>query len=267
VGGDIVLDDNLQTLSVSRIFETAVEKNYMNNIIGTTLLFMTRCVHVPREDPFDTGAGGRVFPVMEKESMTLMWSPSVEFEKNEGRMGVMPRSDVQKLYLVESLGVGAHGYVWLACTAGAKAVCVIKFPHPKNHSEGKFGEIEESKAAEAEKEVWDKVYPTELSRKVSVQMWRGRNVLVMPHLSQSVDRTDAKVEAAVDSVLNLFVEANVKHTDIKWANLGFYTKESVGLVAVLFDLASTETFEAEEWAVEDKNTWREQSKKKLFGRE
>jgi hypothetical protein len=144
---------------------------------------------------------------------------------------------------------------------------VIKFPHPKNHSEGKFGEIEESKAAEAEKEVWDKVYPTELSRKVSVQMWRGRNVLVMPHLSQSVDRTDAKVEAAVDSVLNLFVEANVKHTDIKWANLGFYTKESVGLVAVLFDLASTETFEAEEWAVEDKNTWREQSKKKLFGRE
>ncbi len=90
---------------------------------------------------------------------------------------------------------------------------------------------------------------------------------MIPHLSQSVDRTDAKVEAAVDSVLNLFVKANVKHTDIKWANLGFYTKESVGLVAVLFDLARTETFEEEEWTAEDKNTWREQSKKKLFGGE
>ena len=254
--GSVARDTTARELSASRIYRS-VEGSLTNHALATALLMMTQCQLKPRPDPFDTGPGGRIFQIITRDSTEFLWSAALQFEDHsDTRMTTIPRPNVQNLLVVENLGSGADGAVVLACTQSSKAVCVIKFPHRGTKAGSLTTSDLRSALVAKEKKIWDMIYP-EFKDMVSVGRWRGEDALVMPHLSQAVDR-DEKAFSAIEATLDLFANKNVKHEDVRWANIGFYTNMERKLIAVLFDFAKIELpkdGETTAWPDTEKKRW------------
>ena len=209
-----------------------------------------------REDSFDT-EDGRIFQIIQREETAVLWSPEVHFGPDPNRLCTMPKMGEQLkfLYVVEDLGRGADGNVVLACTKEAKATCAIKFfyRHMNETVETRNMRVEKEKA------VWHKVYP-ELEKKVRVERWRGQDALVMPYLSQAVERDNDATRTAVQKTLKRYADNHIKHDDVRWANIGFYDQDGE-LAAVLFDCVRVT--EMPNWDQKDKENWVRECLEKL----
>lgn len=150
--------------------------------------------------------------------------------------GTLPARNTRQLFLLHDLRGGAHGRVWLACSASGK-VCVLKFAQNKTEA----GEKLLGKEAAIWKGVWN--------LPVSIGTWCGESALMMPFvLPCTKDQwNDPDIIAAVKkAVIHLAQHGHFKHNDLKWDHVGLYESQE-GLKAVLFDLADmSEITDAEE---------------------
>ncbi len=253
-----------RTLNTSAILTISEHYEILNDVIGTTLLAMAKNMSFDEIEPF--GADHPlVFPFINRNNGQIFWTKGMNLKKPKKLSSpICPIINSETIILVRNLGVGAHGYVWLAATESS-TLCVIKFKHLKDK------DIIKDKADEMriEKEhgCWNLVHE-ELG--VHTESWRGETAIVMPYFAQaslvhssrfrdSVEASDPETMRAVERELRHFVAQGVEHGDVKWGNIGFYSKGDE-LQAVLFDLAS-HTIRKANW--EGSEEWVQQSLKKL----
>ena len=152
-------------------------------------------------------------------------------------MGRFPRGNAQRLWLVDRVGKGRDGIAHLACTAGARAVCVVK---ERRARAGVAPLSSEDAKALLDKEQgnWRRVYGDDFSTRVA--QWNGTWTLMAPffsHVSPAL-RENERVRKAVKTVIKRFADKGVRHNDIAWRNICLYkTAEENDLRAVLIDLA------------------------------
>jgi hypothetical protein len=139
----------------------------------------------------------------------------------------MPTKRAKELFAVEDLGHGAEGRCWLVCSK-AGLVAVLKF----------FRTNDPEASARGEKKWWDSVYP-ELGKSVRVEKWGGHWALVMPHLSQSVERDEKALAAVRKTLQEDYAKRGIMQPvkEVKWRNIGFYKSGSSELRAVVFDMS------------------------------
>jgi hypothetical protein len=264
-------DDTKIQMLVSPV--VSMDDNILNNVVATALFGMSLCKSNPDQNPFDRK---KVFVNVTSEVDLKMLSFAMIFKKPEGfELPRMPMDDCRSLYLLKSLGVGAHGYTWLAGSESG-ALCVLKFEHPKQKKDKPENEPENEpeppkSTIDVEFKVWNAVH-SELE--VKIQVWRAQNALVMPYFAQAsivssasirdtVPENDPRTVDAVRKELENFADKGIEHQDVKWANIGFYTTKDGELKAVLIDHGHFA--ERENWERQDKSAWVAMMMAKLEG--
>jgi hypothetical protein len=240
--------DCTNVMNISSVVSIKEHANILNQVVASALFAMSLCTTSPSRNPFELS--GQVFVKITPKSRSLMWSPNRVFKKPKGLvLPKRPKANCDNLVLLKSLGVGAHGYTWLAASDSG-ALCVLKFQHPKPGEDDEEGEDIRKELA-----VWRKVHP---NLKVKVQTWRKQFALIMPYLAQATkvdsasirDGVDAKEKETLEAVeveLNNFASNNIEHLDVKWANIGFYRTKKGELKAVLIDHAAVKDWGKATW--------------------
>ena len=229
-------------LNVSPIISIAKNADILNEVVATTLYAMTLCKTQPSWNPFKDHHSKKIYIGIKETERDLVWTSQPNSLNIPGKyeLPMMPKLTCKNLILLKSLGVGAHGYTWLACSPSGR-LCVLKFQHLSHGGDDQ----EKKKLIGEEHKVWEKVHP-ELNARV--RTWRGQDALVMPYLAQAslvssaliraaVDPKDPKTLAAVEEELNNFASKDIEHLDVKWGNIGFYLNVENKLKAVLIDHA------------------------------
>mmetsp|Transcript_521 Transcript_521/g.739 ORF Transcript_521/g.739 Transcript_521/m.739 type:complete len:510 (+) Transcript_521:622-2151(+) len=152
--------------------------------------------------------------------------------------GTLPAKNTKNLLLLHDLRGGAHGRVWLACSASGK-VCVLKFAQHKTEAGQKI--------LEKEAAIWKGVW----NLPVSIGTWCGESALMMPFVLPCTKEqwNDTNIIAAVKkAIIHMAKYGHYKHNDLKWEHVGLY-ESTDGLKAVLFDLADMTTIADPEEAI------------------
>jgi len=146
-----------------------------------------------------------------------------------------PTSRAKSMILLADLRGGAHGRVWLACSATG-AGCVIKFARDDTETLQNM--------LLREKDVWNNVW----KRPARIQCLGGARALVMPYVQPcpEADRSDPKVVEAVKAAVVQLARHGIQHNDLKWEHVGLFRKVNEEVGAVLFDLSNSETTQGEE---------------------
>jgi hypothetical protein len=243
--------DNRYVMSVSPMVSFKRNRDILNNVVATALFAMSLCKTSADLNPFGTT---REFMRINRDSDILHVSAPARYEKPRGlELPKRPPSDCENLNLLKSLGVGVHGYTWLAASESG-ALCVLKFEHPPS----KDGWEE---TIDAELNVWNKVHP-ELG--VEKERWRGKNALVLPYFAQAsivssasardtVDENASETLRAVREELENFAEKGIEHMDVRWPNIGFFSSKKGELKAVLIDYGYVE--KRDNWEREKREAW------------
>jgi hypothetical protein len=223
---------------VSRIWN--IEKDNVFPVVASALLKMSRVTHRGFAHPFDDLARRTLLRVGEN---SFYWDRLDTANVGLGKWDCCPSSRTKNLYLLEDLGVGATGHVWLACSATG-AVCVLKFIKDQRDM-GRALEV-----LKRECEWWHKIYP-QWKEKVRVAQFCGRPALVMPHFD-TPKRDGETVELVTRTLEESFVSKGIKHPDVRWRNIGVY-KDGVLNKAVVFDLGDLVEEESSDWVQEARN--------------
>ena len=152
----------------------------------------------------------------------------------------MPRA--KNVLLLEDLGVGRSGRVWLVCSASG-LVGVLKFSVVTGM--GERLEDLRKKHVESELERWKEIYP-DLGKMCRVQKFAGHWALLMPYLC-APKRNEASVNRIEQTLRKHFVEKNLKHEDVAWRNIGMYRDEAGHDVCIVFDLERVTTSKSGDW--------------------
>ena len=220
------------------------------NLVGAALLRMYASETLFNlEEPFKN-ADERNFTIVEPEKTS--WG-KLRLEEGCPAMGRFPRDNTARLWLVGRVGKGRDGIAHLACTAGARAVCVIK--ERRARTGPSLPSADDAKVQlEKEQMYWTRVYGTGFRTRVA--KWNGVWTLMTPFFSHIAPelRRDARVMAAIEKVLGRFVDAGVRHNDVAWRNVCLYKTQEGELRAVLIDFADVGNFpegqHREEWVQE-----------------
>ncbi|KYQ89781.1 hypothetical protein DLAC_09748 [Tieghemostelium lacteum] len=131
---------------------------------------------------------------------------------------------IQKVFLIQDLGGGAHGKVWLSCDQKGN-VFVLKFF--KNHFNNN---------AENESLLWKKIWGIE----TKVRIFINNKSLMMPYLKplSEEDWDDTKIQICINESVKKFISAGYYHLDIKKEHFGKYQSKPGNLHIVFFDLSS-----------------------------
>lgn len=203
----------------SRIWNT--EKENVFPLVASALLKMSRVRHCGFKHPFDQL---ETRTLLRLDEMSFFWDRLDPKKVGDGKWDCVPNAATKNLYLLEDLGTGSTGHVWLACSVGG-AVCVLKFL-----ANGK----DDPNVLEEECNWWRKIYP-DLGKNVRTSMFCGRKALVMPHFD--TPKRDAETLALVESTLNQsFGVKGLKHPDVRWRNIGVFKNVDGSLRAIIFDL-------------------------------
>jgi len=144
-------------------------------------------------------------------------------------------ANTKRLYVIDDLGHGRDGRVWLVCNSGG-SVGVVKIVTTKER-------------AEKEASMWQKAYKEkDWSSRVRAQKWCKRWAVVMPRFSQYRSKKE-RMEAlpAIRVVMHQnFAAKGLRHGDIKWRNIGYYLEDGEKK-PVLLDLADVPETMDDSW--------------------
>eukprot|EP00161_Ancyromonas_sigmoides_P024843 TRINITY_DN81_c1_g1_i10.p1 TRINITY_DN81_c1_g1~~TRINITY_DN81_c1_g1_i10.p1 ORF type:complete len:688 (-),score=145.74 TRINITY_DN81_c1_g1_i10:282-2261(-) len=208
------------------------------NLIGSALLRMCASeLLFDLAEPFEN-VDKRNFTIVEPDR--TYWG-KLQLAEGCPAMDRFPRSSATRLWLVGRVGKGLDGIAHLACTAGARAVCVVK--EPRARAGGSLPRAEDAKALlDKEQGHWQKVYGDDFPTRVA--KWNGVWTLMTPffsHVTRSL-RSNDDVMNAIRAALDRFVQAKIRHDDIAWRNICLYRTPEGELRAVLIDLARVSKF-------------------------
>ena len=238
---EVAAEGGHRSLCASRVYDIEKEGDQKSlfRLLASAVWKMWESKHDALPDPFD-----RL-----NERTLLMFTRDSYFWGRIGKADVKPQWDkvptmrASRLFAVEDLGHGAEGRCWLVCSQAGR-VAVLKFF--REHDDGKA-----RTAAETEKQHWDQIYPA-LGKMVKVEQWGGHWALVMPHLSQAVERSEQALEAVRATLTEDYVGHKLMQPlgEVKWRNIGFY-ESGVELKAVVFDMSRVEpladTVDGDKW--------------------
>ncbi|KAL6044112.1 hypothetical protein QOT17_023476 [Balamuthia mandrillaris] len=144
--------------------------------------------------------------------------PTLKLQVNK-----LPGQNTTNFYLLQDLGAGADGRVWLAATAYGTA-CALKYAHAALA----FTLFKEA-------ELWNTIW----KRKARCQKIGGQLALVMPYVKPCTKEefTKREVVAAIKEAAERMMEAGYDHGDLKREHVGLYCDLKGGHKAVFFDLA------------------------------
>ena len=218
------IEPSKREMFASRIWNT--EKENVFPLVASALLKMSRVRHEGFDHPFDQ-LGTRTLLRLDEKS--FYWDRLDSKKVGNGKWDCVPNAATKNLYLLEDLGTGSTGHVWLACSVGG-AVCVLKFM-----AKGK----DNPKVLEDECKCWHKIYPS-LAKYVRVAEFCGRKALVMPHFD--TPKRDKETLTLVESTLHQsFGVKELKHPDVRWRNIGVSRDADGSLKAIVFDLVGVKT--------------------------
>lgn len=214
----------------SRIWNT--EKENVFPLVASALLKMSRVRHEGFSHPFDQLKTRTLLRLDEK---SFYWARLDPNKVKNGKWDCVPNAATKNLYLLEDLGTGSSGHVWLACSVGG-AVCVLKFLVKKEES---------ARVLEEECKWWHEIYPS-FAPYVRIAVFCERKALVMPHFD--APKRDKETLALVEETLKkCFSSRGLEHPDVRWRNMGVY-KDDAGLrKIVLFDLVGVEKQASTDW--------------------
>ncbi|KYQ92301.1 hypothetical protein DLAC_06263 [Tieghemostelium lacteum] len=162
--------------------------------------------------------------VSEDSMIWVNFRSPIEFNFN-----FAPFSYITKVFLIQDLGGGEHGKVWLSCDQKGN-VFVLKF-FKQNH----IGH-DNSKDADNERKLWKEIWGIE----TKVSTFINNKALMMPYikpLSQQ-DWDDTKIQSCINESVNNFISAGYYHLDLKKEHVGKYQSKLGKPHIVLFDLSS-----------------------------
>ena len=166
---------------------------------------------------------------------TLYWCRRPDAAKNENLQWTKV-PNASRLLLVEDLGVGSSGRVWLVCSSSG-LVGVLKFC---------ILEFEQNSHLEKELERWRLLYP-ELGKLCSLRQIACHEALLMPHLC-TPQRNQKSLDGIRQTLRSRFVEKGLKHGDVAWRNIGVYKDVGSGQDSyVVFDLEHVTESHDSEW--------------------
>jgi hypothetical protein len=239
-------DDTARRMMSTRVWN--VDENVFN-VVGSALWKMSAA----ETDQTKVGPGQMVIQVTQS---SFFWCkrPVATFV-DRLQWTKVPRA--KNLLLLEDLGVGHSGRVWLVCSASG-LVGVLKFSvaEPPN---GWLGDLQTTRNFQKEKletelKWWKKIYP-ELGKMCRVQKFAGFWALLMPHLC-SPKRNDVALQGVEDSLREHFVKHGLEHRDVAWRNIGFYKQNGKDWY-VVYDLESVTANPSGDWVEEAINSLRE----------
>ena len=187
---------------------------------------------------FRGGKSSMVFVVMKEQPQMKWvcadpeeWTKTVNFDK-------FPRNYTKNLVILEDLGRGSSGKVWLAATK--TAVCVLKF----SNKDGEKGHQD----LKTECSRWGALYPGQFDKCTAVEQWSGSWALRMAHFSTIAEdkREDQHLKDAIVELLLSFEEKGFIHSDVRWRNMGIHNTGGGKMVPVLYDLESVLPYKAAE---------------------
>jgi hypothetical protein len=225
---EVISKPSKREMFASRIWN--IENENVFPLVASALLKMSCVNHEGFKHPFDQ---------LEKRSLLRLDETSFYWDRLDakkvgfGKWDCVPNVATKNLYLLEDLGTGVTGHVWLACSVGG-AVCVLKFM---------CDERESPSVLEEECKWWHTIYPS-LAKNVRTAQFCGRNALVMPQFD-SPKRDKETLELVHSTLKEYFGAKGLKHPDVKWRNIGVY-KDGGSLKAVVFDLVGVKKSESDE---------------------
>ena len=143
----------------------------------------------------------------------------------------VPNSNNTRFLLLQDLGQGADGHVWLA-TSESGCVCVLKFP------KGSFGATSTKLDAqiEAEHKNWIEAQPW-IANKIRIVSLLQKKVLMMPFVTLFKEKPhESFVLEKVKSAIGVLAKNGIVHEDLRWRHVGTYQDE-----IVFIDLARLRT--------------------------
>lgn len=230
---DVEKDETKRELICTRVW--GVHENVFN-LVGSALWKMNAA-------DFCKTSIGPAQMVIEVTEESFFWRkrPKAALDENLKWSKV---ARAAKVLLLEDLGVGHSGRVWLVCSRTG-SVGVLKFSVAISVA----GRLEDYRKSllEKEYELWQKVYP-ELGKFCCVRRFAGHWALLMPHVS-TPQRNDTSLNGVRRTLAERFEKKKLMHKDVAWRNIGVYIvngKEEY----VVFDLESVTESTGPEW-VED----------------
>jgi hypothetical protein len=229
--------DESRTMFGTRVW--SIEKDNTFQLVAAALLKMSQVTQRPFDHPFDK---------LDQRTLLRLDEESFYWERLKpgtvGKWDTPPNKNCKSFFLLEDLGTGARGHVWLACSSGG-AVCVLKFLRGDPRGGPQKGD---DKALEKELAWWQTVYPN-LAKNVRLQRIGGRKALVMPHFDTPA-RDETTLGLVEQCLMKHFVERKLTHGDVRWRNVGVYKANGV-MKAVVYDLEEVkESSEGPSWVRE-----------------
>ena len=225
------IEPTKREMFASRIWNTENENVFP--LVASALLKMSRVRHEGFEHPFDQ-LGTRTLLRLDEKS--FYWDRLDPTKVGNGKWDCVPNAATKNLYLLEDLGTGSTGHVWLACSVGG-AVCVLKFL-----ADGK----ENTEVLEDECRWWHKIYPS-LAKYVRIAVFCGRKALVMPHFD-TPKREKATLALVEETLEKFFCSSGLEHSDVRWRNIGVYKDDDGLWKIVIFDLVGVKDQASGDWA-------------------
>ena len=213
-----------------------VDENVFN-VIGSALWKMNGA----QVDNAMIGRGQTVIQVTE-DSFFWCKRPKATFHENL-QWNKVPRA--KSLLLLEDLGVGHSGRVWLVGSQSGR-VGVLKFSvaQSKGNWNGSLEEFQK-RAMETELNWWRKIYPA-LGKMCSVQKFAGYWTLLMPHLC-TPERNEGTLELVEACLRENFANHGLKHGDVAWRNIGVYKTDTGENACIVYDLESVKESTSSDW--------------------
>jgi hypothetical protein len=230
----VQMDDAERVMMSTRVLH--VDENVFN-LVGSALWKMNDA----QVDNDMIGRGQMVIQVTE-DSFFWCKRPKATFYECL-KWNKVPRA--KRLLLLEDLGVGHSGRVWLVGSQSG-LVGVLKFSVAKATGNWR-GSLEEfqKRAMDIELAWWHKIYPA-LGEMCSVQQFAGYWTLLMPHLC-TPERNEDTLKLVEMCLRENFANRGLKHRDVAWRNVGVYRQENGHDACIVYDLESVEESKSSDW--------------------
>ena len=233
-------DGSKRTVHTTKVVSSETDRDGVLSLLYTAVVRMTQI-----RIGYRRGKCSIVFKVL-KDQTAMRWCcidpeefvKGVDFDK-------FPRSDTKSLLMLEDLGRGASGKVWLSATK--TAVCVLKYSNR-----------DDKEALDTEANHWGSIYP-QFEKCTAVEIWSGTFALRMAHFSTIAEERRSDFANAIEELLRKsFQEKGYIHSDVRWRNLGIHKTDGIE-VPVLYDLDAVEKYDEAEHG-----DWVKKAMSKLF---
>jgi hypothetical protein len=188
----------------------SIEEDNVFQLVASALLKMSRVTVAPFEHPCDK---------LNERALLRVGPTSMFWERLAADVkpawNTPPSSQAMSFYLLQDLGTGSRGHVWLACSKGG-AVCGLKFLRGLKGKPQRGDDV----ALQKEHDWWHLVYP-EFGKYVRLVTLCGRQALLMPHFDTPT-RGEDTLRLVEQCLRERFVARGLKHGDVRWRNVGMH---------------------------------------------